>query len=86
VDGKPETLLRCNYVMRGVYVTPGKHVVEFRFEPPATSLYVSLTSIAVGIGLCAFLIVSRKSKTSADSDSCATTLERQPAAVNRKSQ
>ncbi len=30
VDGKPAPLLRCNYLMRGVYLTPGEHKVEFR--------------------------------------------------------
>ena len=34
VDGKPETLLRCNYLMRGVQVPAGEHQVEFRFAPP----------------------------------------------------
>src|SRR5262249_34985705 len=29
VDAKPEPLLRCNYLMRGVYLTPGTHKVEF---------------------------------------------------------
>jgi hypothetical protein len=29
VDRKPETLLRCNYLTRGVYLQPGAHVVEF---------------------------------------------------------
>jgi hypothetical protein len=57
VDGKPETLLRCNYIMRGVFVTPGKHEIEFRFQPSAIPLYVSLTCIAFGIGTCAFLMI-----------------------------
>jgi hypothetical protein len=55
VDGKPERLLRCNYLMRGVPVPPGEHVVEFRFAPPINTLYVSLTAVALGLGLCGFL-------------------------------
>ena len=51
VDGKPETLLRCNYIMRGVYLTPGAHTVEFRFQPPVGPLYVSLAAIGVGLVL-----------------------------------
>ena len=34
VDGKPAKLLRCNYLMRGVYLPPGSHTVAFRFSPP----------------------------------------------------
>ena len=55
VDGKPETLLRCNYLMRGVQVPPGEHVIEFRFDPPINTLYVSLAAVALGLGLCGFL-------------------------------
>jgi uncharacterized membrane protein YfhO len=55
VDGKPEPLLRCNYIMRGVYLQPGSHVVEFQYAPPHWTLYVSLTGIALGVALCGFL-------------------------------
>lgn len=58
VDGQPATLLRCNYVMRGVYLTPGPHTVEFRFRPPVGALYLSLAAIAaavVMVGLLALL-------------------------------
>jgi hypothetical protein len=34
VDGKPASLLRCNYIMRGVYLERGSHRVEFRFHLP----------------------------------------------------
>jgi hypothetical protein len=55
VDGKPEKLLRCNYLMRGVYLQPSTHAVEFRFTPPVDTLYVSLAAVALGLGLCGFL-------------------------------
>ncbi|MDR3458614.1 MAG: protein kinase [Verrucomicrobiae bacterium] len=32
VDGKPASLLRCNYIMRGVQLAPGDHTIEFTFE------------------------------------------------------
>ncbi|PYJ96581.1 MAG: hypothetical protein DME23_19970 [Verrucomicrobia bacterium] len=60
VDGKPETLLRCNYIMRGVYLAPGQHVVEFHFAPSARAFYVSLGSLIAGVALCGFLVVSRR--------------------------
>ncbi|PYK99880.1 MAG: hypothetical protein DME19_07095 [Verrucomicrobia bacterium] len=61
VDGKPDTLLRCNYIMRGVYLAPGRHVVEFRFAPAAAAFYVSLGSLIAGVALCGFLAVSSRS-------------------------
>src|SRR5262249_19637991 len=39
VDGKPEMVLRCNFLMRGVQLAPGDHTVEFRFAPPITGFY-----------------------------------------------
>ena len=56
VDGKPAELLRCNFLMRGVYLTPGAHLVEFKFTLPNDPLYVSLAAIVVGVLLCGFLI------------------------------
>jgi len=59
VDGKPEKVLRCNYLMRGVYVQPGSHTVEFRFAPPVHTLYVSVGALAVAVLLLGYLAVSR---------------------------
>jgi hypothetical protein len=56
VDGKPAELLRCNFLMRGVYLTPGQHTVEFQFRLPNGPLYVTLTAVGIGILLCGFLI------------------------------
>jgi hypothetical protein len=55
VDGKPEKVLRCNYLMRGVYLQPGSHAVEFRFTPPVGPLYVSIAAVVLGLCLCGFL-------------------------------
>lgn len=49
VDGKPQTLLRCNFIMRGVYLTAGAHTVEFKFQPPYRLMYVSLTALALAV-------------------------------------
>jgi hypothetical protein len=59
VDGKPETLLRCNYLMRGVYLQPGAHAVEFRFQPPVGTLYVSLAAVFVSLSLLGYLALGR---------------------------
>jgi hypothetical protein len=60
VDGKPAELLRCNYIMRGVYLTAGAHAVEFRFKLQDGPLYISLAAIAVGILLCGCLLLGRR--------------------------
>ncbi|MGA3283896.1 MAG: hypothetical protein ABSD57_05500 [Verrucomicrobiota bacterium] len=59
-DGKPAELLRCNFIMRGVYLTPGAHTVEFQFSQPNKPLYITLAAIGVGILLCGFLIFSTR--------------------------
>ena len=64
VDGKSEPLLRCNFIMRGVYLTPGEHTVEFRFSPPLNMFYVSLSAVGVGILLVGCLIFSTRRTTS----------------------
>jgi hypothetical protein len=60
VDGQAAQLLRCNFIMRGVYLTPGAHTVEFKFSMPNKPLYVTLAAIGVGIFLCGFLFFSTR--------------------------
>jgi hypothetical protein len=62
IDGKPETVLQCNYVMRGVKVPPGKHSIEFRFTPPVNLFYVSLAAVILGVGLVVLLAVPYRPK------------------------
>ncbi|MGA3267962.1 MAG: hypothetical protein ABSE16_14195 [Verrucomicrobiota bacterium] len=47
IDGSPATLLRCNFIMRGVYLAGGTHTVEFRYQPPTGLLYFSLAAMGV---------------------------------------
>jgi hypothetical protein len=56
VDGKPAEMLRCNYIMRGVALSPGEHQVEFRFEMPTGMHYMSLALVLLGLALCAVLV------------------------------
>ena len=83
VDGKPVTLLRCNYIMRGVYLPPGAHRVEFRFQPPLGPLYASLAAIGVGLFVLGFLAVGGQRR---DSMIPATALPPQPAPSRPSSQ
>jgi hypothetical protein len=59
VDGAPAAVLRCNYLMRGVYLTPGAHVVEFRHPPHLLTLGISLAAWCVGVLTCAVLWLRR---------------------------
>jgi len=63
VDGRPAPLLHCNFIMRGVYLTPGAHTVEFQFKLPNGPLYMSLTTIGVGILLAGCLFLSTRRNT-----------------------
>jgi hypothetical protein len=66
VDGQPAQLLRCNYLMRGVYLPAGPHTVDFHFSLPSKPLYVTLTAIVIGILLSGLLVfLTRKPQTSA---------------------
>ena len=62
VDGRPETLLRCNYLMRGVYLEPGKHTVVFSYRIPSRGLYISVASILVGVLIAGYLGFSSRKK------------------------
>jgi hypothetical protein len=59
VDGQPASLLRCNYVMRGVQVPAGDHTIEFRYEPPLRMLYVSLTATILLVVLLGYVVWAR---------------------------
>jgi hypothetical protein len=59
VDKKPTDVLRCNYIMRGVFLTPGQHTIRFHFEAPLQWLYVSIATCALGIILAGYVIFAR---------------------------
>jgi hypothetical protein len=58
VDGKPAELLRCNFIERGVYLTPGKHDVVMHFVPSMDTFWISTAAIVLGLSLWGFLIFS----------------------------
>lgn len=55
VDGQPQPLLRCNYLMRGVQVPAGAHQVEFRFALPSKYLHASVSGIFLALLLTGFV-------------------------------
>jgi hypothetical protein len=58
IDGRRGTVLRCNYIMQGVFVPPGRHTIEFRYQPPQKMLYTSLAAFALGILLGGYVFVA----------------------------
>jgi len=58
IDQKPGTVLRCNYIMQGVFVPLGRHTIEFRYQPPQKLLYTSLAAFALGIMLGGYVFVA----------------------------
>jgi uncharacterized membrane protein YfhO len=62
VDGKPASILRCNYIMRGVFVPQGQHTIEFHFRAPLQWLYVSVSAFAIGVLLVGYVISTRRAR------------------------
>ncbi len=60
VDGKPDKVLRCNFVERGVYLTPGKHDVVFSFSGDYTTFAISLGAAIFGVLLCGWLALTKE--------------------------
>jgi hypothetical protein len=56
VDGQPAQLLRCNFLMRGVYLPAGPHTVDFQFSLPSKPLYFTLAAIVLGLILLGLLL------------------------------
>jgi hypothetical protein len=69
VDGKPAELMRCNFMMRGVYLPAGQHTVKFDFIMPHKLLYVTSSAMLLGILLGVYLLFAgRKAVTSPSDD------------------
>lgn len=79
VDGKPQPLLRCNYIMRGVFLAPGAHLVNFRFQPSLVPFYISLATLLAGAAVLAYLIVIHKDNGGLPQPQPAETKSTQPA-------
>ncbi|MEW6304518.1 MAG: hypothetical protein AB1705_13655 [Verrucomicrobiota bacterium] len=61
VNGEPAELLRCNYLMRGVYLKQaGEYTVEFRFELPGMARKISWLAVGVALVLSGLLVARRE--------------------------
>ena len=59
VDGKPAKLLRCDFIMRGIYLEPGKHHIVCQYVSKLTTLYVSVAADLVALLLCGYLAFTK---------------------------
>lgn len=55
VDGKPAEVYRVNGILRGIFLSPGQHLVNFRFRPQ--SLQVGVAGFMLGAILIALLLL-----------------------------
>jgi len=63
VDDKPAPLLRCNFIMRGVYLQPGQHTIKFDFSLPHGTMYITLTMMVIMVLLAGWLVINKRKKT-----------------------
>ncbi|MCP5519413.1 MAG: hypothetical protein H7A45_19390 [Verrucomicrobiales bacterium] len=57
VDDREAPLLRCNYLMRGVFLEPGRHRVEFRYRASVVPFLISLAALGAGAALWTIMVV-----------------------------
>ena len=60
VDGRRAELLRCNFIMRGVFMPPGNHTVQFRFRPSIWMMYITISAMVLGLLMLSFLLLARR--------------------------
>ncbi|MCB1126369.1 MAG: hypothetical protein KDM81_07735, partial [Verrucomicrobiae bacterium] len=60
VDGRPAPLLRCNFLMRGVFLDAGAHEVEFQYRPSTGPLLVSLLALALALALAGMVVAEAR--------------------------
>ncbi len=55
VNGQPAELLRCNYIVRGLYLQPGHYNIVFQYKVPLGLFYVSTLAVLMALGLSLWL-------------------------------
>ncbi len=68
VDGNETKILRANFLFRGVPLTAGQHLVEFRYQPRSFTIGLSISLITLcGIFLWSVALSLLKRRTTAES-------------------
>jgi len=55
IDGKEAEIIRSNYVLRALPIPAGKHIVEFKFQPPAYITGNKITTVSSWLMLLVLL-------------------------------
>lgn len=66
VDGRRARIVRSNHIFRSVPLPPGRHTVEFRYEPASTRVGVYLLCVgALAVAACMGKHLARRSRVTA---------------------
>lgn len=60
IEGEQVPILRCDYLFQGVFVKPGLRVVQLKYQPRLTTLWVQLAGSLVCILSAAWLIFFKR--------------------------
>jgi hypothetical protein len=60
LDGKPVPVLRADYLMQGIAVPPGAHLILLTYDDPAIGWGLLGSGLGVALLLCAALALSRR--------------------------
>ncbi len=56
VDGKEQTILKVDYLLRGLELAPGKHTIEFKFDLPKIHRSNTLAMAGTGVLFLMFVV------------------------------
>jgi len=61
VGGKPAPVIRTDYILRGVPLSPGKHRVHLRYEPTSfrVGLFIGMWAIGIIMGIIGYALSSK---------------------------
>lgn len=60
VDGKPEKILRCNFLMRGVPLPAGQHTLLWSYHPDVKAACISWSGFILALLLCGVVSVLKR--------------------------
>ncbi|NOZ63325.1 MAG: YfhO family protein [Calditrichaeota bacterium] len=62
VDGQKTKIYKTNYILRSIFLQPGEHKIEFKFEPASFKIGLLISLFSLLAVVAAFVISIRKQK------------------------